>query len=314
MKTKRALLSIMILILIWTSLSGCSIVEDGEDVSNDRIKIIATLFPQYDFAKEIVKDKGEVSLLLPPGVEAHSYEPTPKDIVDIKKADVFIYTGKYMEPWVEKLIRNMDKDSIVVIDISQGIELIDEADEEHEHERYGKDPHIWLDPIYAQKIVDNILEGLIKVDKQNENFYRQNAESYKGKLAELDKKFVETFSKTKHKTIIHGGHFAFGYFAKRYGLEYMSPYEGFTPNAEPTPKRILELIERMKSTGIDVIYYEELIDPKVAKVISDETGAEMLQLHGAHNISKEELESEISYIEIMKSNLEKLKQGLVYDE
>ena len=269
MKIRRALLNIMILVLIWTFLSGCSsIVGDEESVSNDRIKITATLFPQYDFAKEIVKEKGDVSLLLPPGVEAHSYEPTPKDIVDIKKTDVFIYTGKYMEPWVEKLIENMDKDSIVVIDISQGIELIDEEDHDHGHDE--KDPHIWLDPVYGEKIVDNILEGILMADGENEDFYRQNAKAYKEKLAELDKKFEETFSKTKHKTIMHGGHFAFGYFAKRYGLEYMSPYEGFTPNAEPTPRRILELIERMKSTGINVIYYEELIDPKVAKIISDD--------------------------------------------
>ena len=130
----------------------------------------------------------------------------------------------------------------------------------------------------------------------------------------MDKKFVETFSKVKHKTIIHGGHFAFGYFAKRYGLEYISPYDGFSPNAEPTPKKISELMNNMKSLGLNVIYYEELIDPKVAKIISEETGGKMLLLHGAHNISKEELESGISYIEIMESNLDRLKEGLGYDE
>lgn len=301
----------MALIVIF--ITGCNSYEYEKDLYNDNIKIITTLFPQYDFANEIVKDKGEVKLLLPPGVEAHSYEPTPKDIVDIRKADVFIYTGKYMEPWAEKMIKEID-DSTIVIDISKGIELVDEEDWEHNHEHHGKDPHIWLDPVYAQKIVDNILEGIIKADSKNENFYRQNAENYKEKLAELDKKFVETFSKVKHKTIIHGGHFAFGYFAKRYGLEYISPYDGFSPNAEPTPKKISELMNNMKSLGLNVIYYEELIDPKVAKIISEETGGKMLLLHGAHNISKEELESGISYIEIMESNLDRLKEGLGYDE
>ncbi|NLV77177.1 MAG: zinc ABC transporter solute-binding protein [Tissierellia bacterium] len=313
MKLNRFFIIIIILALIVIFITGCNSYEYEKDLYNDKIKIITTLFPQYDFANEIVKDKGEVKLLLPPGVEAHSYEPTPKDIVDIKKADVFIYTGKYMEPWAEKMIKEID-DSTIVIDISKGIELVDEEDWEHNHEHHGKDPHIWLDPVYAQKIVDNILEGIIKADSKNENFYRQNAENYKEKLAELDKKFVETFSKVKHKTIIHGGHFAFGYFAKRYGLEYISPYDGFSPNAEPTPKKISELMNNMKSLGLNVIYYEELIDPKVAKIISEETGGKMLLLHGAHNISKEELESGISYIEIMESNLDRLKEGLGYDE
>lgn len=313
MKLNRFFIIIIILALIVIFITGCNSYEYEKDLYNDKIKIITTLFPQYDFANEIVKDKGEVKLLLPPGVEAHSYEPTPKDIVDIRKADVFIYTGKYMEPWAEKMIKEID-DSTIVIDISKGIELVDEEDWEHNHEHHGKDPHIWLDPVYAQKIVDNILEGIIKADSKNENFYRQNAENYKEKLAELDKKFVETFSKVKHKTIIHGGHFAFGYFAKRYGLEYISPYDGFSPNAEPTPKKISELMNNMKSLGLNVIYYEELIDPKVAKIISEETGGKMLLLHGAHNISKEELESGISYIEIMESNLDRLKEGLGYDE
>ena len=313
MKLNRFFIIIIILALIVIFITGCNSYEYEKDLYNDNIKIITTLFPQYDFANEIVKDKGEVKLLLPPGVEAHSYEPTPKDIVDIRKADVFIYTGKYMEPWAEKMIKEID-DSTIVIDISKGIELVDEEDWEHNHEHHGKDPHIWLDPVYAQKIVDNILEGIIKADSKNENFYRQNAGNYKEKLAELDKKFVETFSKVKHKTIIHGGHFAFGYFAKRYGLEYISPYDGFSPNAEPTPKKISELMNNMKSLGLNVIYYEELIDPKVAKIISEETGGKMLLLHGAHNISKEELESGISYIEIMESNLDRLKEGLGYDE
>ncbi len=152
MKLNRFFIIIIILALIVIFITGCNSYEYEKDLYNDNIKIITTLFPpQYDFANEIVKDKGEVKLLLPPGgVEAHSYEPTPKDIVDIRKADVFIYTGKYMEPWAEKMIKEID-DSTIVIDISKGIELVDEEDWEHNHEHHGKDPHIWLDPVYAQR-------------------------------------------------------------------------------------------------------------------------------------------------------------------
>lgn len=330
MKKIKILTSILILTLILTLISGCSSTKEKsvEGDKKEKIKIVTTLFPQYDFTREIVKDKGEVSLLLPPGVEAHSYEPTPQDIGNIKKADVFVYTGEYMEPWAEKVIKNVGKNNIVTVDLSEGIDLIDEDDhheeehsEDHDHDKDhdhhhhgGKDPHIWLDPVYAQKMVDSIVESVVEVDKENEDFYRQNGESYKKKLQKLDEEFTKTFEKTKHKKIIYGGHFAFGYFAKRYGLEYISPYNGFTPNAEPTPQRITELIQNMKSSGIKVIYYEELIDPKVANIISEQTGAEMMLLHGAHNVSKEELESDISYIKIMEENLEKLKQGLVYNE
>src|SRR5699024_1651986 len=257
MEKEKFLISITILILISELVIGCN--SDTKESENnkegkEKIQIITTLFPQYDFARVIVKDKGEIDLLLPPGVEAHSYEPTPQDISKIKKADVFIYTGEYMETWAEKVIKNVGEDNSAIVDLSEDIELIDgddhdhhDQEEGHDDHHGGKDPHIWLDPVYAQEMVDNIVEAVVKVDKNNEDFYRENGDAYKEKLAELDKKFTETFEKTEHKTIIYGGHFAFGYFAKRYGLDYISPYNGFTPNAEPTPQRITELIQNMKS-------------------------------------------------------------------
>lgn len=323
---KKLFIAILLTFTLILYLSGCGTKQAGPAVSNGKIKVIATLFPQYDFARQIAGDKADISLLLPPGMEAHSFEPSPKDIVDIEKAGMFIYTGKYMEPWVDRIIKGSKDSAEIIVDASKGIELLDEkepghdnaseesghVDEEGNHE--GKDPHIWLDPTNAVKMVENITEGLVQADPKNESYYRQNAEAYKKKLLELDGKFTEAFSKVKSKTIIYGGHFAFGYFAKRYGLDYISPYKGFAPDAEPNPQRIAELIRKMKESGSKFIYYEELVDPKVAKVIADETGAGMLLLHGAHNISRDELDKGITYIEIMESNLEKLKQGLGYSE
>lgn len=454
MKNLRVLISLLVAVLFLVFIAGCSLPA-GKSSDTGKLKVMTTLFPQYDFVREIAKDKADVTLLLPPGVESHSYEPSPQDIVNIKKSNAFIYTGESMEPWVHKVIESTKDNKLVVVDTSNGIELL--AEEEHEegrgehpfewagafnlkvgeykwsfakvdgkyadpemqmvilsavkggkegieavhekaeelfkgtavakksgemivpgdslyqlefdsskdittfkvkidkvgnyvfftqhvptefeakehffkdskgkdlepeaqepegahHHHGGKDPHIWLDPVYAQKMVDNIVEGLSKADPKNESFYKENGESYKKKLQELDGKFTEAFKKTKYKKIMYGGHFAFGYFAKRYGLEHISPYSGFAPDAEPTPQRIAELIKNMKESGIKVIYYEELINPKVAKVISDQTGAKMLLLHGAHNITKEEMSSGISYIKIMEENLEKLKQGLGYNE
>lgn len=315
---RKFFISIFILSLALVLITGCSTESNKVPPDNGKLKIITTLFPQYDFIREIGKDKVDVKLLLPAGVEAHAYEPTPRDIANIKNADMFIYTGEYMEPWAVKIADNIKSEKLVMVDASQGINLMGDSHDEHDHDdnhdHGDKDPHIWLDPIYAQKMVDNIVAGLIEVDRENERFYVKNGEDYKTKLEELDQKFVEAFQKTKSNNIIYGGHFAFGYFTKRYNLKHISPYSGFTPDTEPTPKRIIELIKTIESAGVKAIYYEELIDPKVAKILSKETDARMLLLHGAHNLSKDELESNLSYIDIMEGNLERLKEGLGYNE
>ena len=281
-----------------------------------------------------------MSLLLPPGVESHTFEPKPQDIVRINKADVFVYTGKFMEPWVEDLLKGISNKNLVVVDASNGIELM--ADEDHDEEREdrtedgehhegegehheeenhhegdhehhhhgGKDPHIWVDLANDQVMVNTIAQAFAEKDPANSVIYLNNAKEYNAKLAALDKRFKETLSTAKHKTIIYAGHFAFGYFAKRYGLEHVSPYDGFSPNAEPSPKAIAELINKIKGSGMKYIYYEELLDPKVARVISQETGAKLELLHGAHNVSKDELNSGVTFIDIMEGNLKKLKIGL----
>ncbi|MCQ4925345.1 zinc ABC transporter substrate-binding protein [Tissierella carlieri] len=329
MKGKR-IWKTFIISLVILLMSGCSKNIDHEEINSGRLKIITTLFPQYDFVKEIGKDKVDVNLLLPSGVESHSYEPTPKDMVDIKNADIFIYTGEYMEPWAKKIADNIEGYNLIITDASEGVELLEghgheedehegheneeDENEDHAHDHSDKDPHIWLDPIYAQKMIDNITVALTKADKENKEFYIKNAEEYKKQLDLLDKEIAEALEKVNSKKVIYGGHSAFSYFARRYNLEFITPYNGFSPNAEPTPKMIIELIKNIEDAGVKSIFYEELIDPKVAKIISSETGAKMILLHGAHNLSKEEIESDVRYIDIMKGNLERLKEGLGYEE
>lgn len=307
---KRIIILAVVLILFLTSACNFNPKTTEEDLAkkqatsrgeNSRIKIVASLFPQYDFAREIVRDRGQVHLLLPPGIEAHSFEPTPRDIQTIGEAQVFLYTGEYMEPWAEKILANMGED-LIAVDLSREVQL------------ENGDPHIWLSPVYAKQMVDMIVDAVGQASPGNKDFYKENGEAYKEELRVLDKKFGESFEKTKYKTIACGGHFAFAYFAQHYGLDYLSPYLGFSPNAEPSPKKVTELIQNMETLGIDTIYYEELVDPKIARLISEETGAKMLLLHGAHNISREEFEAGLSYLDIMEENLENLKEGLVYSE
>jgi zinc transport system substrate-binding protein len=277
-----------------------------------KLNIVTTLFPLYDFTKNIAGDRAQVTLLLPPGVEPHSFEPKPGDMLRINSSDVFIYTGKFMEPWVEGILKGLDNKKLVIVDTSKGIILNEEKEDEKNHDKHGHgktDPHIWLDLSNAGKIVDNILDCLIEKDAGNRDYYTKNAWAYKIKLSEMDRKYRETFSTCKKHTFIHGGHFAFGYLANRYNLQYIAAYHG-SPDAEPTPKRLIELKNKLKQYDLKYIYYEELILPRVSEVISRETGAAMLKLHGAHNVSKEDMDKGITFLSVMEENLKNLKVGL----
>jgi zinc transport system substrate-binding protein len=288
-----------------------------------QLNVVTTLFPLYDFTKNIAGDKVSVTLLLPPGVEAHSFEPKAGDMLRVNAADLFIFTGKFMEPWADGLLKGVDNKGLLVVDASTGITLMEGEDKHHDHghgkgEKHGKesndhhgkiDPHLWLDFAIAQKIVDNILAAMITRDPAGKDMYTQNAEAYKAKLVDLDRRYKETFLTCKKNIFIHGGHFAFNYLAKRYNLVYISAYHG-SPDAEPTPKRLITLKKKMQENNIKYVYYEELIAPRVAEVLAKETGATVLKLHGAHNISKEEFEKGVSFLSLMEGNLKNLKAGL----
>jgi zinc transport system substrate-binding protein len=272
------------------------------------LTVVTSLFPLYDFAKNIGKDKADVSLLLPPGVEPHSFEPKPGDVVRIHDAAIFIYTDAAMEPWVTKILQSVENKNLLVVEAGKGISLMKEtSDEGGEHG--GTDPHIWLDFANAQRMVDTICEGFSAKDPGNKIFYMENARAYNRLLSDLDSRYKKTLEQCKYSDIFHGGHFAFGYLARRYNLHYSAAY-GFSPDAEPTPRRLYDLSEMIKHKGIKYIFYEELLSPRVAETIARETGVSLLKLSAAHNITKEELMQNVTFISIMKQNLKNLATGL----
>lgn len=305
-----------------------------------KVKVIATLFPLYDFARAIGQDRVEVSLLLPPGVEAHSFEPRPSDIVKISGADLFIYTGKFMEPWVEGVLKGVAPSKLKVVDSSVGIELLTEESEAHghknepvheqasrpgsmeqheshdkqenarlHHEDAGVDPHVWLDLGNAVKMVDTIKGALIDVAPADKELFLKKATEYREKLAALDARFMSELSRCSKREFIHGGHFTFGYLARRYNLTYIAAL-GFTPDSQPSPRQLAALAKQIRDHGLKYVFYEELIEPRVAETLSRETGATLLLLHGAHNVSKEELGLGVTFLSIMEQNLANLKIGL----
>jgi zinc transport system substrate-binding protein len=278
-----------------------------------KIKIVTTLFPLYEFAKEVAGDNAEVSLLLPPGIEPHAYEPTPAAIVNINEAEIFIYTGELMEPWVQKLLPGITNQNLQILDASQGNKLLSlhHSNEMREPwEGRGRDPHIWLDFSIDMKIVDAIAEALIERDSGHRDIYLANAERYKAKLSALDAAYQSGLKDCASRTIFTGGHFAFGYLARRYGLKTASPYAGFSPNAEPSPQAVAEVITAMKASGASNVYYEELATPRVSNVLVEETGAKMTLLHAAHNLSADEFSQGVTFLSIMEGNLKRLREGL----
>ncbi|HSL40137.1 MAG TPA: zinc ABC transporter substrate-binding protein [Desulforhopalus sp.] len=314
--------------------------------SAERLKVVTTLFPLYDWARVIGGDQAEVTLLLPPGVEAHSFDPKPKDIARIRGADIFLYTGSLMEPWVDGLLEGSTPENLLVIDASSAVTMIaagesgeaegghhgpaddghdhhhddhskveaahGDQDHHHDHQHHhGElDPHIWLEFTNAAEMVAAIADGFIARDPEHQTEYARRGEEYRQQLQALDQRYAAGLASCTHRTIIYGGHFAFGYLAERFALGHVSPYRGFAPDSEPSPGEMIELAKLMKDGKYKYIFYEEGIEPKVAKVIAAETGAGILLLHGAHNLGRDELAAGESYLSLMEANLERLRLGL----
>ena len=293
-------------LLLCLCLCGCKSIAPQ---NSGKLQIVASLFPQYDFAREICGDKADITLLLPAGMDSHSYEPTPKDIVKLSEASLFLYTGDNMEPWAARLSGNVKGQ---ILDVSMGATLLDGSDIHHasvqEKSNASTDPHIWTNPQNAIIMVDNISRAVCSLDPSNAEYYTENAERYKNELRLLDAEIEEAVQNSKRTNLIFGGHFAMRYFTHRYGLSYESAFDSCSGEAEPSPQTILHLIEHIRNDNIPAVYYEELSTPQTAKLLADETGAQMLLLHSCHNISKEEQDE--TYLSLMKKNLENLKIGL----
>jgi zinc transport system substrate-binding protein len=307
---------IVLICLCLVSVAGCSQGKSPSGVTTSKIQVVTTLFPIYDMARAVGGDKADVRLLVPPGVEPHNFEPRPDDIITINKASLFIYTNRFMEPWAEKLISGVASDRIRIVDASASLRLQpsgstphDHGGEEHKDHAGGMDPHVWLDLGNAVKMVNNILAGFVAKDPANRSYYEANASSYRSKLQETDRRYIATMGNCSSRTLLHAGHYAFGYLARRYRLDYFAA-TGVTADSEPTPARMAELVKQVRTLGIKVIFTEELVSPKLAETLAGETGAEIVKLHAGHNVSREELSKGVTFPDLMEQNLAALAKGL----
>ena len=302
-----------VLILVLVLLSACQTTVQVED----KPQIMVSLFPQYDIIRQIAQDKVDVELFLPAGSEPHSYEPSASTLMKIVEADLFVYSSDELEPWVKRLVEGNASEDLIVLDASNGITLL-EADHGHEgededEEELAFDPHYWLDPQNMIIMSESIRDALIEIDPENETFYIENANRYIASLKELDSNWQDLFDRAQLNQIIYGGHFAFGYLSHRFGLEILSPYSGYAPDAEPSAQALAGLMDVLAEKEINVIFYEELIDPRVARIIAEQAKVKIEVLHGAHNLNAEEMQAGWTYVSIMEDNIEKLKEALRYE-
>lgn len=309
-RTKRlslvSLLTILVLITI-----GCSDQKSSQSDS-DKLQVVTTFYPMYDFTKNVAGDKADVTLLLEAGTDTHGYEPSAKEVAAISDADVFVYNSEEMEIWVTSVLESINTENTVIVNASEGISLLESEGEHDEHEsddhQHDVDPHIWLDPVLAQEEVNNIKDGLIAADSENEEVYQTNATEYNGKLEALNQEFEQAFKDTAKRVFVTQ-HAAFAYLADRYELEQVS-IAGISTEEEPSPAKLAELQDYIKENDIKYIYYAETSSNKIAETLANESGVELEILNPIEGITEENQEKGLDYIQSMKDNLAALKKSI----
>ena len=311
MKNIFKMIFVIILFCCLFSLTGCIYKK-----SSEKLSIVATNFPCYDFARSIIKDSKSVNLkmLLKPGVESHDFEPTPQDIIDIKNSDIFIYVGGESDEWLEDILDDVDKKKTKVIKLLDLVdvsfeEYVEGMEEEYDDEK-EYDEHVWTSLINTIKIIDKLKDEIIKIDSSNKIEYEKRASEYIDRLYKIDAEIRDIIDKSKRKEIIFGDRFPLLYFVKEYGLTYYAAFPGCSSETEASAKTISFLIDKVKDDKIPVVFHIELSSSKIAKTIANETGAKVLEFNSAHNISQEDFDDGKTYLDIMEDNVRALKIAL----
>lgn len=300
MKKILNLFFIMIIVLMATA---CADIKSKDD----KLKIIVTNFPAYDFTRAVAGNNANIEVLIKPGTQMHSYDPSPKDIVNISDAAIFVYTGGDSDTNISKMLNTMDSD-VTVFKMMDHVNLVEKKLFNASEMRY--DEHIWTSPINAVSLVESIRDLLIEINPNNKEEYIKNAGNYIAELKKLDEDLREVVQKAKRKEVIFGDKFPFIYFTTEYDIKYSAAYPGCAPQVEPSIGAVTYLINRVKDEKIPIVFYVDGSDKKIAENISAETGVKLLLFHSAHNVSDEEYKNGTTYVDIMRDNLANLEEAL----
>lgn len=310
---KKTLSITILLAMLCALLSGCGAQSEPE---GEGISVVATVFAPYDFARQLVGERGEVTLLLPPGSEAHSYEPSPKDIIEIQNCDLFIYVGGVSDAWVSDVLESVGGE-VRTVTLMDCVELLEEEhvegmevdEDEHEGE-IEYDEHVWTSPRNAELICEKIAAALCEVDPEGAEEYGTALESYCAQLDELDAAFTEVVENGVRDTVVFGDRFPLLYFAKAYGLNYYAAWPGCADEAEPSAATVTFLIDKVKAEGIPVVFHIELSNEDMADTICNETGAKKMLFSACHNVTRAQFDAGVTYLELMWQNLDALREAL----
>lgn len=309
---KKSLIVILSLLLL-LSLCGCGggAYESGEG----EISIIATGFPSFDFARNIGGERVKVTMLVPPGAETHSFEPTPQDIIRIENCDLIICTGGHGEAWLDTMLegQSLVKPKITMLDCVEGLEKeVKEGMQQvhHHHHHHEFDEHVWTSPVNAMTICRSICAELIALDPEGASYYKANLENYTEKLKELDASFRKIVSEAKSDTLIFADRFPVRYFVEEYGLDYYAAFPGCADDVEPSAKTVAFLIDMVRENHVPAVLHIEFSNEKMADIICEDTGCKKLLFHSCHNVTRKELDEGISYLQLMENNLSSVKEAL----
>lgn len=318
----RRLLSGLLALALAASLTACGqppLPEDG------KTQVVCTLFPYYDFARQICGDDVDVTLVVPAGRETHSFEPTPMDVIRISQADVFIYNGGESEQWVTDILDAAGEDIPCVLSMMDAAELHEEelvegmqsgtsAHDHHDHDEDGEeieyDEHIWTSPVTAMALCRAITDGLCQADPDHADSFRARLADYLAALEALDGTFREIVAEGSRNLLVFGDRFPLLYFCREYGLDYRAAFHGCAGDTEPSLATLKYLIDLVNEQHIPVVYTIELSSRKVAKAIAETTGAQVRTFHSCQTVSRAEFDAGVTYLQLMEANADVLREGL----
>lgn len=309
------------LILICTlCLELCACGQQAQAPETDGgVNIVATVFPAYDFARQIAGDDGNVTLLIPPGSEAHSYEPTPQDIIRIQGCDLLVCNGGESEAWLDEILGGMDREIPAVVMLDCVDALTEEVKEgmqvhghDHDHEEHEEeyDEHVWTSPVNAQLICRAISAALCQADPAHASDYTARCTDYCAELQALDADFRGVIANAKRHTLIFADRFPVRYFVEEYGLDYFAAFPGCADDAEPSARTVAFLIDRVREEQAPAVLYIEFSNQKMADIVCEDTGCEKLLFNSCHNVTADQLRGGVTYLELMRGNLETVKEAL----
>ena len=313
----KRLFAILPAVLLCLAFCACGEAGTEAEQETGQLQIVTTVFPAYDFSCQIAGDRAAVSLLIPPGTEVHSFEPTAKDMACIQSADLLVCNGGESEEWLEQLLEGqeaplhvlsmMDCVNTLEEEMKEGMQ---EAGGETEEEGPEYDEHVWTSPVNARRICRALADSLSQVDPEGESLYQANCDAYCEKLQELDGAFRQVVDSASRRTVIFADRFPVRYFVEEYGLEYYAAFPGCAEDTEPAAGTVAFLIDKVREEQIPAVFYIEFSNEKMANVICEDTGCEKLLFHSCHSVSADELKAGTGYLELMQNNVTTLREAL----